>query len=106
MTHPDHLSMSTSDVLYSADYLDAIALQAAGERRALATELSGLTTAWQAQGRVGFTAFVDAVAAQAQRIETEVTAVAERLRTAAREYTRTDQQGEAALRYRRGPSAM
>ena len=42
MAQPDELSMSTSDVIYSADHLDSIAFQASAERRALAVELSGM----------------------------------------------------------------
>ncbi|WP_197507581.1 type VII secretion target [Mycobacterium sp. ACS4331] len=94
--------MSTSDVIYSADHLDSIALQAAAERRALAVELSGLTDAWQSEGRPGFVAFTEAVHRQSERIQQEVTDVADKLRHAAREYTSTAHQGAELLRYHHG----
>ncbi len=99
MTQPDYLSMTTADVIYSADYLDNIAYQASAERRALANELSEWAAAWQDSGRPGFLAFVDTVHRQSQRIQAEVADVADNLRIAAREYTSTAREGASMLRY-------
>ncbi len=105
MAQPDELSMSTSDVIYSADHLDSIAFRASAERRALAVELSGMAQAWQSEGRPGFVAFTEAVHRQSQRIQDEVTDVADKLRHAAREYTATADEGAGLLRYHHsGPS--
>ncbi|WP_199055622.1 hypothetical protein, partial [Aquitalea sp. ASV15] len=90
---PNYLSMTTADVVLSADFLDNIGLQAGSERRALATELAGHSSAWQQDGRPGFVRFLGEVNRQADRVQTELCGVAEWLRLAAQEYTRTAQDG-------------
>ncbi|CAJ1584813.1 WXG100 family type VII secretion target [[Mycobacterium] wendilense] len=107
MGDPNMLAMTTSDVIYSADFLDSIGTTAGAERRALAAELSGHGTAWQEQGRPGFAAFIDVVNRQAQRTETELVEVADKLRQAARDYTTVAEEGAEALRYHRpGPAPL
>ncbi|MFA5707346.1 type VII secretion target [Mycolicibacterium sp.] len=106
MADPDSLSMTPSDVIYSADYLDSIGGAAGAERRALAVELSAHDAAWQDRARPGFAAFGDTVHRQGRRTETELADVADKLRLAAREYVATALAGAAALRYHRGPSPL
>ena len=106
MTDPGSLSMTPSDVIYSADYLDSIGTAAGAERRALAVELAAHAAAWQDRGRPGFAAFADTVHRQGRRTETELADVADKLRLAAREYVATALDGAAALRYHRGPSPL
>jgi uncharacterized protein YukE len=101
MTDPNLLSMTPSDVIYSADYLDSIGTAAGTERRALATELAGHGAAWQEQAKPGFAAVIDTVHRQADRTQTELSDVADKLRHAAREYLATAQEGADALRYHR-----
>lgn len=104
MSDPDLLSVTPADVLYSADYLEGIGLRAAAERRALGVELSGNTTGWQDGGRAGFTGFLDVVSRQAERIQTEVTDVAAKLRAAAHAYVENDHRSADNLRWDRTDS--
>ncbi|BBZ05565.1 hypothetical protein MCHIJ_50020 [Mycolicibacterium chitae] len=106
MADPGSLSMTPSDVIYSADYLDSIGAAAGAERRALAVELSAHDAAWQDRARPGFVAFGDTVHRQGRRAESELADVADKLRLAAREYVATALAGAEALRYHRGPSPL
>lgn len=104
MSDSDHLSVTPSDVLYSADYLESIGHRAVTERRALSTELAGNTTAWQQEGAPGFGGFIGVVGRQADRLAAEVADVSGKLRAAAHAYLTNDQHSADSLRYR--PSDM
>jgi hypothetical protein len=107
MAQSDYLSMTPADVIYSADYLDHIGVQASAERRALATELAGHGTAWQEGARPGFVAFIETVQRQSERLHTDITDVGAKLRTAVHAYVATAHESAEMLRYHHsGPSAL
>lgn len=99
MSDPGYLSVTPADVLYSADYLDTLGVRASTERRALTTELSGNTTAWQDGAAPGYTGFIEVVRKQADRISTEVGEVAAKLRDAAHAYVDNEHRSAESLRY-------
>lgn len=100
MSDSDRLSVTPSDVLYSADYLDVLGHQAGAERRALSVELSGNTTAWRDGAAAGFNGFIHIVSQQAERIARDVDDVATKLRAAAHAYAENEQRSAERLRYR------
>ena len=100
MSDPGDLSVTPSDVRYSADYLENLGHRAAAERRSLSVELSGNTTAWQDGGAPGFSGFIGVVQRQAERIATDVGDVVDKLRAAAHAYVENEQQSAENLRYR------
>jgi Excreted virulence factor EspC, type VII ESX diderm len=104
MSDPEHLRVTPSDVLYSADYLESIGHRAVAERRTLSTELAGNTTAWQDGGAAGFNGFIGVVARQAERLAAEVADVSGKLRDAAHAYVANEQRSAERLGY--PPSGM
>jgi Excreted virulence factor EspC, type VII ESX diderm len=104
MSDPGKLSVTPSDVMYSADYLESIGHRAVAERRALSTALSGNATAWQDDAKPGFSGFVGVVQRQAERMAAEVADVSGKLRDAAHAYVANEQHSVESLRYQ--PSDM
>lgn len=99
MSDPGHLSVTPSDVLYSADYLESIGHRAIAERRALSTELSGSTSARQEAAATGFAGFVGVVARQAERMAAEFADMSGKLRDAAHAYVANEQRSAENLHY-------
>lgn len=99
MSDPDDLRVTPSDVLYSADYLDSIGHRAVAERRALCTQLSGQTAAWQDGAAAAFAGVIGVVQRQADRMAAEVADVSGKLRDAAHAYVANDQRSAESLRY-------
>ncbi len=99
MPDSGQLSVTPSDVLYSADYLESIGHRAVTERRALSVELCGHTTAWQDGATAGYSAFIGLVGKQADRMATEIADAAGKLRDAAHAYVANEARSAENLRW-------
>lgn len=93
----------TADVRRSADQMQVVAEEAASSRAAVADSVSTQGAAWKQAGTPGFGKFVDILEEQAQRLCTDLTDLADKLRAAADVYDRQDHEAggalDAAVRY-------
>ncbi|MDH6195283.1 WXG100 family type VII secretion target [Mycobacterium frederiksbergense] len=96
MTHPA-LRVTPAEVRRSADQMDVTAHEASSSRKAMADGISGQTTAWKHSGAPGFAKFVEIVEAQAERLNTDLFDLRDKLRNAADVYERQDHEAGGAL---------
>jgi uncharacterized protein YukE len=91
------VNVSTAEVRRSADQMDVVAHEASSSRAAVADSVSTQGTAWKEQGTPGFGKFVDVLEAQAERLRTDLTDLADKLRAAADVYEQQDHEAGGAL---------
>ncbi|MDZ7882063.1 MAG: type VII secretion target [Mycobacterium sp.] len=98
------ITVSTAQVRLSADQMAVVSDEASASRAAVADSVSTQRAAWKEKGGPGFGAFVDVLEAQAERLRTDLTALADSLHAAADVYDRQDQEAgaavDSAVRYR------
>lgn len=87
----------TADVRRSADQMQVVADEASTSRAAAADSISTQGSAWKQQGSPGFGKFVEICEAQAERLRTDLTELADKLRTAADVYDQQDHEAGSAL---------
>lgn len=92
-----NVSVVTAEVRRSADQMSVVADEASSSRAAVADSVSTQTTAWKQQGTPGFAKFVDILEQQAQRLRTDLTDLADKLRAAADVYDQQDHEAGGAL---------
>jgi hypothetical protein len=77
------VTVATAEVRRSADQMTVVAGEASSSRAAVADSVSTQGAGWKEKGTPGFGRFVDVLEAQAKRLRTDLTALADSLRAAA-----------------------
>ena len=96
MSAPE-IRVTPSEVRQSAAPMDAVAHRASSSRDAVADEMSGHTSAWQAAGRAGFANFIGILQLQADRLRADLGDLADKLRVADHAYEDQELESSAAL---------